>query len=327
MSKGNKVLYQGTCCVRISMKRSPGDTRRKQWIQLAFRILRLYMRPRVDPLEILTGNYDKIASDFDKNWTLYMHGASDELIQRLPLFHGERCLDLCCGTGYVTARLFEKTSGEIIGVDASRAMLDIAKTNCPDSCRFIQEDVLAFLYKQPKDSFDIITCAWALGYFPTRKFLTEIYRVLRPRGYLGIIDHSRRSNHKMVALTYQVFAENPTYLSFILRPYYLKNSLTLVHKMRRCGYSVRDSWDSTTTFYERDAGTVIARLLRTGSGIGGLDFMMDEKNRQDFFHRYEQLIEERYRTTRGIPIEYNIFAAVGTKQRLSSRIKNEQTVT
>ena len=295
------------------MKRSLRDSRRKHWMQLAFRIMRLYMRPRVDSLKILTGNYDKIASDFDMNWTQYMHGASDELIQRLPLFHGARCLDLCCGTGYVTMRLFEKTAGETIGVDASQAMLDLAKINCPDSCRFIQEDVLAFLHKQPKDSFDVITCAWALGYFPTRKFLSEIYRVLRPGGYLGIIDHSRLSNHKMVALTYQVFAEKPTYLTYISRSYYLKNSLILVHKMRRSGFSVRDSWDSTMTFNEPDAGTVIIRLLRTGSGIGGLDLMMDEMTRQDFFHRYEQLIEEQCRTIRGIPIEYKILAVVGTK--------------
>jgi len=271
------------------------------------------MRPRVDPLEILIGNYDKIASDFDKNWNKYMHGASDELIKRLPLFNKARCLDLCCGTGYVTMRLFEKTTGETIGLDVSQAMLDLAKMNCSDSCRLIQEDALAFLHKQPKDSFDIITCAWALGYFPTRKLLAEIYRVLRPCGYLGIIDHSRHSNHKMVALTYQVFAEKPNYLTYILRPYYLKNSLTLVRKMRRCGFLVRDSWDSTMTFYEPDANAVITRLLGTGSGLGGLDFMMEEKNRQDFFYRYEQLIEEQCRTTRGIPIEYNILAAVGSK--------------
>lgn len=309
------------------MKRSPRDSRRKHWIQLAFRILRLHIRPQVDPLEILIGNYNKIASDFDKNWTQYAHGASDELIQRLPLFNGARCLDLCCGTGYATMRIFEKTAGETIGVDASQAMLDLAKTNCPDSCRFIQEDALVFLHKQPKDSFDFITCIWALGYFPTRKFLAEIYRVLRPCGYLGIIDHSRHSNYKMVALAYQVFAENPTYLTFKLRQYYLKNSMMLVRKMRLCGFSVRDSWDSTMTFYEPDADTAITRLLRTGSGLGGLDFMMDEKSRQDFFYRYEQLIEEQCRTTRGVPIKYKIFAAVGAKQCISSRIKNERPVT
>jgi hypothetical protein len=117
----------------------------------------------------------------------------------------------------------------------------------------------------------------------------------------------------MVSLTFQIFAEKPTHLTHILRSYYLKNSQKLVHKMQRCGFSLCDSWDSTTTFYEPDANTAIARLLRTGSGIGGLDCIMDEKNRQEFLHRYEQLIEEQCRTKQGIPIEYKIFAAVGTK--------------
>jgi ubiquinone/menaquinone biosynthesis C-methylase UbiE len=295
------------------MKRSPGDSRKKHWIHLAFRILRFYIRPRFDPLEILVGNYEKIASDFDKNWTHYMHDVSDKLIQQIPLFHGARCLDLCCGTGYMTLKIFEETAGETIGVDVSQAMLDLAKTKCLDSCRFIQEDAISFLHKQANDSFDIITCAWALGYFPTRKFLSEIYRVLRPGGYLGIIDHSHSSNHKMVALTYHVFAEKPTYLTNLLRSYYLKNSMNLVRKMHQCGFSVQESWDSTKTFYEPDADAAITRLLKTGSGLGGLDYIVDEKNRQDFFNRYKQLIEKQCQTTRGIPIEYKIFAAVGTK--------------
>jgi hypothetical protein len=83
--------------------------------------------------------------------------------------------------------------------------------------------------------------------------------------------------------------------------------------MRRCGFSVQDSWDSTITFYEPDANTAITRLLRTGSGLGGLDFMMDEEDRLDFFHRYEQLIEDQCQTSQGIPIEYKIFAALATK--------------
>ncbi len=313
MIKENNLLYHGTYCMKIIMKRSSQESRRKHRIQLAFRILLLYLKPKVDSLELLIGNYDNIASKFDKNWTHYMHGASDELIQRLPLFQGAQCLDLCCGTGYVTKRLFEKTDGETIGVDISQAMLDLAKTNCPNGCQFVREDMFSFLHKQPRDSFDIITCAWALGYFPTRKFLDEIYRVLRPGGYLGIIDHRRLSNHKMVALTYQVFAEKPTYLTYILRPYYLKNSQVLSRKMRRHGFLVQDFWDSTMTFYESDAKAAITRLLRTGSGIGGLDFMMDEKNRKEFFDRYEHLVEEECRTSHGIPIEYKIFAAVGTK--------------
>jgi ubiquinone/menaquinone biosynthesis C-methylase UbiE len=291
-------------------RQNPG---RKHWFRLGYQVIRLYVKPRISSRDVLTGNYNKIAPDFDKNWTHHMHGATDELIQKLPISHDARCLDLCCGTGYATARLSEKTTGEIIGVDASKAMLDLAQTNCPQSCRFIQGDVSTFLHSQPKESYDVVTCVWALGYFPTKKFLADIHRVLRPGGYLGIIDHSRNSNRKMVALSYQVFAEKPAYLTYILRPYYLKNSQVLARKMQRCGFSVRESWDSETTFYEPDAGSVIARLLRTGSGLGGLDFMMKEKDRRDFFKRYEQLVEERFRTDRGIPIDYVILAAVGTK--------------
>lgn len=290
-----------------------GLTMQKHWFRLYFRIMKLYFRPSIDPAKILSKNYDRIAADFDSNWTRFMHGASDELIQNLPLHKGINCLDLCCGTGYITSQISKSITGETIGVDASQAMLDLAKKQCPDSCRFIHEDVILYLRRQPANSFDVITCAWAYGYFSPRIFLPEIYRVLRPNGYLGIIDHSRFSNNKMISLTFQVFAENPSsYITYVHRPYYPRNLTALTRTIQRNGFSIRKSWDNTTTFYEPDAKRVVDRLLKTG-GLGGLDFMMDESNKAIFLNRYEQLLEEKCRNDYGIPIIYKTLAVVGIK--------------
>lgn len=285
---------------------------KKHWFQLYFRMMKLYFRPSMDPTKILSKNYDGIAADFDSNWTHFMHGASDELIQNLPLHKDINCLDLCCGTGYITSQISKTISGETIGVDASQAMLDQAKKQSPDSCRFIHEDGILYLRRQPANSFDVITCAWAYGYFPPRIFLSEIYRVLRPNGYLGIIDHSRFSNNKMVSLIFQVFAENPSYITYVHRMYYPRNLMALTRAMRRNGFSIKKSWENTTTFYEPDAKRVIDRLLKTG-GLGGLDYMVEKNNKAVFLNRYEQLLEEKCRNTHGIPIIYRTVAAVGTK--------------
>jgi ubiquinone/menaquinone biosynthesis C-methylase UbiE len=284
----------------------------KHWLQLYSRLLKLYFKPTINPIKVLAKNYDRIAVDYDTNWTRFMRGASDELIRNLPLHNGSLCLDLGCGTGYVMAQISRSMVGETIGVDVSQVMLDIAKKQCPDSCHFVHEDVISFLRRQPVNSFDIITCAWSFGYFSSKNLLPEIYRVLRPNGYLGIIDHSRISNKKMVGLTFKVFAENPSYLTYILRSYYPRNLRALRRTLQSSGFSIEKSWDDTITFYESSADRIVDRLLKTG-GLGGLDFMMDEDNKAAFLRRYKQLLEEKCRNDYGIPIIYKTLAAVGTK--------------
>jgi len=62
----------------------------------------------------------------DRHAFVWKHGAS--LVELLAPQAGERILDLGCGTGHLTAQIAE-AGAEVIGIDASAAMVDEARRN------------------------------------------------------------------------------------------------------------------------------------------------------------------------------------------------------
>ena len=102
-----------------------------------------------------------------------------------------RILDLCCGTGDIVKIFKEQCPNvEIIAVDFSQQMLDIARCRYPN-IQFIQKDVLDLGEDFPfeKNSFDICFISFGLRNLPDIDlFLNYIYQYLRPSGILSILD-------------------------------------------------------------------------------------------------------------------------------------------
>jgi SAM-dependent methyltransferase len=94
-------------------------------------------------------------------------------------------LDAACGTGRYSIMLAAR-GHEVIGVDQSGAMLDIARKKLP-SGDFREGDLTAL--PLPGRSVDAVVCALALVHVPdVASALREFARVLRPSGRLVISD-------------------------------------------------------------------------------------------------------------------------------------------
>jgi SAM-dependent methyltransferase len=94
-------------------------------------------------------------------------------------------LDAGCGTGRYSIVLADR-GHEVIGVDQSGAMLDIARKKLP-SGDFREGDLTAL--PLPGRSVDAVVCALALVHVPdVASTLREFARVLRPGGRLVISD-------------------------------------------------------------------------------------------------------------------------------------------
>ena len=95
-------------------------------------------------------------------------------------------LDLGCGQGRLTIPVSEFCK-HITGVDFTTAAIETAKEYSIEADRqnidFIVSDILEFVKKQPKETFDCVVFTEVIFFLPSYKeVLKEICRILKPNG-------------------------------------------------------------------------------------------------------------------------------------------------
>jgi SAM-dependent methyltransferase len=102
----------------------------------------------------------------------------DHLVTEQPL----RILDLGCGSGHVTSRVAEVLpQTDVIGIDLSDQMLDIAREFCADSASFVRGDVEFLPF--PSTGFGFVYALGVLEKFDNlAPLLRETHRILRSGG-------------------------------------------------------------------------------------------------------------------------------------------------
>lgn len=116
------------------------------------------------------------ASAHQKEW-------GTKLIAELALTGNESVLDLGCGDGALTRQLAERLPrGEVLGIDASQGMIDVAKTREQENLRFLRLDINDIDFE---NRFDIVfsnaTLHWVKDH---KRMLAELRRALRFGGRL-----------------------------------------------------------------------------------------------------------------------------------------------
>jgi ubiquinone/menaquinone biosynthesis C-methylase UbiE len=118
----------------------------------------------------------------------------EELTRTIAELPAARTLDVACGTGFLTRHL----NGEIVGLDASPAMVSIAEQRVPEAT-FLVGEALDLPFDD--DSFDRIFTGHFYGHLEDedrRRFLSEARRVARE---LVVADSSQA--HSPVAEEFQ----------------------------------------------------------------------------------------------------------------------------
>ncbi len=111
---------------------------------------------------------------------------------KLGLTEGERLLDVGCGPGDAALSLATLLgpTGELVGVDASAAMLKLARQrSAATACavRFSVGDARSL--NEADGSFDVVRSERTLQWLPDpERAVSEFARVLRSRGRLSLID-------------------------------------------------------------------------------------------------------------------------------------------
>lgn len=110
----------------------------------------------------------------------------EELLASIPRKTGN-ILDVACGMGATTRHLLNYYKPKkVTGINISETQLEICKKNAP-KCKFLLMDATKLDFKN--NSFNNVICVEAAFHFDTRKkFLEEVFRVLKPKGKVVLSD-------------------------------------------------------------------------------------------------------------------------------------------
>ncbi len=126
--------------------------------------------------------YERFAETYEANRALFdMSDVLNDFMSRLDVSKG-RVLDLGCGAGEPFARSFLEKDWEVVGVDFSKKMLELAHRYAP-RMHTLYADMTEVEF--PADSFDAITCIYTLFHVPFTRhpdLFAKFQRWLRPGG-------------------------------------------------------------------------------------------------------------------------------------------------
>jgi ubiquinone/menaquinone biosynthesis C-methylase UbiE len=154
--------------------------------------------------------YDRRAPEYDDWWLgTGLHADRDRpgwheeveaLIGALAALPPARTLDVACGTGFLTQHL----PGQVVGLDQSDSMLEIAQARVP-AASFVRGDGLELPF--PDRSFDRVFTGHFYGHLEDearRRFLAEARRVADE---LVVVDSALRAEHEPVEVQERVLKD------------------------------------------------------------------------------------------------------------------------
>ncbi len=152
------------------------------------------MRDALDKTK-LQSVYDRVSARYDFQHS-FLTAKSDhrgrELLVRNAVFEGNRVLDCGAGTGSTGLLAAHNigASGKVVFFDLSEGMLEVAKKKSTlaeirDRVDFKSGDMLCLPFAD--NSFDVVLSTYSLcPVYDPAKAVTELYRVTRPGGRIGI---------------------------------------------------------------------------------------------------------------------------------------------
>ena len=143
--------------------------------------------------------FTEIADDYDQmnnkmTWGM-LKGWQKIVMQKTQLKTGDKGLDVCCGTGEMAFQQREIVgpAGEVVGLDFTQSMLDVANAKLEKlrykNVSFVQGDAMDLPFED--NSFQAVTNGFALrNVVDIQKTISEMARVTAPGGRVVCIDVS-----------------------------------------------------------------------------------------------------------------------------------------
>lgn len=163
------------------------------------------------------------------------------------LENGFKILDIGCGPGNVAKQLRELKKIEIIGIDLSSEMLEIARTNVPDGMFYLQDACKASF---PQEYFDAVVLSFSIVHLNDDEadgVLSNAVTWLRNSGYLYL----SFMEGKQPGFETTSFSSQPLFFNYFqetkIKEFLKKNRIDCLRSVRQ-DYLEADGSNTTDVF-------------------------------------------------------------------------------
>jgi trans-aconitate methyltransferase len=128
-------------------------------------------------------DFDAISKSYEKTSIIQVSSAS-MLFSLLTIKENDDVLDIGCGTGKLTKKIYDISQGNVVGIDASLGMINEAKKNYGEYIRFENVLVENITFE---NEFDVIFSNAAFHWIKNYKLaIQNCFTSLRKNGIIGI---------------------------------------------------------------------------------------------------------------------------------------------
>jgi len=144
----------------------------------------------------MTTDYNPIAERYRQSkfqpWRTYLETFT--LMGLIGDLSGKRVVDLACGEGFYTRMVRQQGAAEVVGVDLSKGMIELAREQEAEQRLGIEYVIGDVRELEPKGEYDLAVAAYLLNYARDRGELGAmcdvIARCLRPEGRFVTVNSS-----------------------------------------------------------------------------------------------------------------------------------------
>ncbi len=145
-----------------------------------------------------TQGFESFAHDYEAHAAISPHNALYDRPATLDLcgdIRDLRVFDAGCGPGFFAEEFVGRGAREVVGVDASPTMVELARDRVKERATFRVHDLQDPLDWLAPDSFDLAVMALVIHHLDDRvAALRALHRILRPDGVLVVSTHHPTSD-------------------------------------------------------------------------------------------------------------------------------------
>ncbi|MBN9389041.1 MAG: methyltransferase domain-containing protein [Chloroflexi bacterium] len=253
--------------------------------------------------------WDKAVRGWQEWWPVFEQGAqplTDRLLDLAGVMAGNRVLDIATGVGEpaVSAALRVGLEGEVVGIDRSGGMLEVARDRAERlglrNTTFLQ--VAAEDLNFPENSFDAGLCRWGLMFVDNMVGVLErVHCYLRPGAWLAVAVWAASPKVPLISLPLAVIARTlrlppqPDDASFTLA-----NRHALVHAFGQAGFTKIHSETITLTTTFADAPTYTRYLQAVSPNLTTKLASLSPDQQNCLWQAVEETARQRYISPDGL---------------------------